>query len=73
MRSVDTKNGYNIIVSNEEYRLIKKVDANIKIPVQSLDEYYQELGEKLYSRGVLNKIENNGTEYFVSIKRSKKQ
>ncbi|AMM43860.1 virion structural protein [Pectobacterium phage vB_PcaM_CBB] len=71
MRSVDTKNGYSVIVSNEEYRLIKKVDANIQVPVESLSEYYQELGEKLYSRGVLNKVENDGTEYFVSMKRSK--
>ena len=72
MRSVDTKNGYSIIVSNEEYRLIKKVDANIEVPLDSLNEYYQELGEKLYSRGVLNKVEKDGTDYFVSIKRSKK-
>ncbi|AQW88819.1 putative structural protein [Erwinia phage pEa_SNUABM_50] len=71
MRAVDTKNGYSVIVSNEEYRLIKKIDANIKVPVESLSEYYQELGEKLYSRGVLNKEENDETEYFVSIKRSK--
>lgn len=71
MRSVDTKNGYSIIVSNEEYRLIKKVDANIQVPVESLSEYYQELGEKLYSRGVLNKVDRDGTEYFVSMKRSK--
>lgn len=71
MRSVDTNKGYSVIVSNEEYRLIKKVDANIRVPVDSLDEYYQELGEKLYSRGVLNKVENDGTEYFVSMKRSK--
>lgn len=71
MRTVDTKNGYSVIVSNEEYRLIKKVDANIQVPVESLSEYYQELGEKLYSRGVLNKVENDGTEYFVSMKRSK--
>ncbi len=71
MRSVDTNNGYSIIVSNEEYRLIKKVEANIEVPVESLDLYYQELGEKLYSRGVLNKVENDGTEYFVSMKRSK--
>lgn len=71
MRSVDTKNGFSIIVSNEEYRLIKKIDANIQVPVESLNEYYQELGEKLYSRGVLNKEEHDGTEYFVSMKRSK--
>ena len=71
MRSVDTKNGYSIIVSNEEYRLIKKIDANIRVPVDSLDEYYQELGSKLVSRGVLNIDEDGETEYFVSIKRSK--
>ncbi|SOK58566.1 hypothetical protein [Yersinia phage fHe-Yen9-04] len=71
MRAVDTKNGYSIIVSNEEYRLIKKVDANIKVPIESLSEYYQELGEKLFSRGVLNKEEDGDTEYFLSIKRSK--
>lgn len=71
MRSVDTKNGFTIIVSNEEYRLIKKIDANVEMPVEYFGEYWQELGEKLYSRGVLNKIEKDGTEYFVSIKRSK--
>lgn len=71
MRSVDTKNGYSVIVSNEEYSLIKRIDAKIQVPVESLNEYYQELGEKLYSRGVLNKEENDGTEYFVSMKRSK--
>ena len=71
MRSVDTKNGYCIIVSNEEYRLVKKIDANIEMPVEYFGEYFQELGEKLYSRGVLNKVEKDGTEYFVSIKRSK--
>lgn len=73
MRSIDTKNGYSVIVSNEEYRLIKKVDAAIKVPVDSLGEYFQELGEKLYSRGVLNKEEDGDKEYFVSIKRSKQQ
>jgi hypothetical protein len=71
MRSVDTKNGYSIIVSNEEYRLLKKIDANIRVDVESLGEYYQELGYKLVSRGVLNIDEDGDTEYFVSIKRSK--
>lgn len=71
MRSVDTNKGFNIIVSNEEYRLVKKIDANIEMPVEHFGEYFQELGEKLYSRGVLNKIDKDGTEYFVSIKRSK--
>lgn len=71
MRSVDTKNGYSIIVSNEEYRLLKKIDANIRVDVESLGEYYQELGYKLVSRGVLNIDEDGDSEYFVSIKRSK--
>lgn len=71
MRSVGTNKGFSIIVSNEEYRLLKKVDANIEVQVDYFGEYYQELGEKLVSRGVLNKVDKDGTEYFVSIKRSK--
>jgi tetrahydromethanopterin S-methyltransferase subunit G len=71
MRTVGTNKGFSIIVSNEEYRLLKKVDANIEVKVDYFGEYYQELGEKLVSRGVLNKVDKDGTEYFVSIKRSK--
>lgn len=71
MRSVGTNKGFTIIVSNEEYRLVKKIDANIEMPVDYFGEYYQELGDKLVSRGILNKVEKDGTEYFVSIKRSK--
>lgn len=71
MRSVGTQNGYSVIVSNEEYRLIKKIDANIKVPASSLQEYYQELADKLVSRGVLNREENDDEVYYVSIKRNK--
>lgn len=72
MRAVDTTHGYSVIVSNEEYRLLKKVDANIKLKYDSIKEYYQELGDNLVSRGVLKRIEEDGILYFVSIKRSKK-
>lgn len=73
MRAIDTKNGYSVIVSNEEYRLLKKIDANIKVPADTLQDYYQELAEKLCSRGVLNKeVDDDNNEIFVSIKRSKK-
>lgn len=71
MRTVEIPGGYSILVSNDEYRLIKKVNANIKLPVESLEPYYQELGDKLVLRGVLNKENENSTDYFVSLKRSK--
>ncbi|WNA16020.1 virion structural protein [Xanthomonas phage XaC1] len=70
MRSRDTGKGYSTIVSNEEYRLLKKIDARKYIPVLDLDEFYQELGENLYSKSLLNKVTKNGIDYFVALKRN---
>ncbi len=64
MRSVDTNSGFSIIVSNAEYSLVKAITKRGKVPVSSLGDYYQELGEKLYSRGALCKITEDGTDYF---------
>ncbi|BEH88143.1 hypothetical protein [Klebsiella phage phiKp_21] len=59
MRSIKTDNGYSIILSNEEYSLYRKIKARKKIHEESLPEYYQELANKLVSRGVLDKTEDN--------------
>lgn len=71
MRYVKAENGYSVMVSNDEYSLIRKIKANGKYPLANLDDYYQELGEKLYSKGLLNKITENDKEYFISINRSR--
>lgn len=70
MRTRATDKGYSVIVSNEEYRLLKKIDARKYIPVLDLDDFYQELGENLYSKSLLNKVTKDGIEYFVALKRN---
>jgi len=72
MRTRQTEQGYTVIVSNEEYRLLRKIDAHRNFPVEELDDYYQELGEKLYSKSLLNKVQKDDKEYFVSLKRKDK-
>lgn len=71
MRTRQTDQGYSVIVSNEEYKLLRKIDAHGSLPAEYLDEYYRELGEKLCSRSLLNKVQKEGKEYFVSLKRKK--
>lgn len=70
MRTRQTGLGYSVIVSNEEFRLLKKIDACGSFAVDELGEYYQELGEHLYSKSLLNKGNKNGRDYFVSLKRN---
>ncbi len=72
MRTRETDQGYTVIVSNAEYMLLRKIDSRHYIPVDDLDEYYQEMGEKLYSKSLLNKVQKDGKEYFVSLKRKNK-
>lgn len=67
MRTVPTGNGYSVIVSNQEYRLLRSIAAKGRVKPESLDEFYCELAEKLYSRGVLNKAEIDGEEYFIPV------
>ncbi|EON7637157.1 hypothetical protein FOI42_RS02070 [Escherichia coli] len=72
MRTVPNLHGHNTMVSNEEYKLLQKIKARGTVPVKNVNEYYEELAEKLVSRGVLNKEQNDdGDEVYVSI-RSKK-
>ena len=68
MRMTTNMYGHSTMVSNEEYSVLKKIKARGKVPVQSINEYYSEVGEKLVSRGVLNKVQIEGTEYFVPIR-----
>lgn len=67
MRTVPSSNGYSIIVSNQEYRLLRNISARGKVDPSTLEEFYQELAEKLHSRGVLNKTQIDGVEYFTPV------
>lgn len=71
MRMTNSEFGHSVMISNEEYAVLKKIKARGKVPVLSIQEYYQEMGDKLVSRGVLNKVEENGEEYFVPIRSPK--
>lgn len=60
-------NGFSVVVSNQEYTLIRKVIAKGRILEDELEEFYQELGNKLYRRGVLNKIKHGDDYYFIPV------
>lgn len=59
MRSIKTDKGYSIILSNEEYSLYRKIKAKSKVSEDALPEFYQEMADKLVSRGVLDKSDDN--------------
>lgn len=69
MRTISTANGYSVIVSNQEYTLIRHITAKGKVLNDSLEEYYQELAEKLANRGLLNKVQDGDEIFFVPIKK----
>lgn len=71
MRSVSTGNGYAIIVSNQEYRLIRNISARGKVSTESLDEFHCELADKLYSRGLLNKVQDGDEEFYTPVNKEK--
>lgn len=70
MRMAKSEFGHSVMVSNEEYAVLKKIKARGKVPVLGIQEYYQEIGDKLVSRGVLNKVEENGEEFYIPIRSS---
>lgn len=73
MRYIKTINDFGMIVSNDEYELIQKIKSHSRYPLSKLSSYYQELGDKLYSKGsVLDKVVDGDEEYFVYLRRKKK-
>lgn len=73
MRYINTVNNFGMIVSNDEYDLIKKIKAHGKYPVNKLSEFYIELGDRLCSKGgVIDKVEEGDEEFFVYLKRKNK-
>ena len=64
MRTVHNALGYSVIVSNEEYLLLKKIHQRKSVKMDSIKEYYQEMADKLISRGVLDVEENEEGEFF---------
>lgn len=68
MRMTKSEFGHSVMISNEEYSVLKKIKARGKVPVHSIQEYYQEIADKLVSRGVLNKVEENGDEFYLPIR-----
>lgn len=68
MRMTKSEFGHSVMVSNEEYAVLKKIRARGKVPVLGIQEYYREVADKLVSRGVLNIHEEDGEEYYVPIR-----
>lgn len=72
MRTVPNVHGHRTMVSNEEYQLLQKIKARGSVPVEKVNEYYQELADKMVSRGILNIIENDdGTEEYSTVRSNK--
>lgn len=71
MRLAKNEFGISVMVSNEEYRVLRKIKSLGKVKIDRVPDYYQELSDKLVSRGVLNKEEIDGEEYYIPIKERK--
>lgn len=72
MRLVHNVHGHNTMVSNEEYKLLKKIKARNSVPVDTVNEYYQELADKMVSRGVLNKEQDKeGNDVYLPVRSPK--
>lgn len=71
MRLAKNEFGISVMVSNEEYRILRKIKSMGKVKVDLVPDYYQELSDKLVSRGVLNRVEIDDEEYYVPIKEKK--
>ena len=65
MRTVQNIHGVPVIVSTEEYKLIRKIHAKGKCPASDFSEFYQELAHKLFKRSVLN-CDNSSDEPLYS-------
>lgn len=64
-----TKNiyGHSVMVSNEEYSVLKKIKERGKLPALKIQEYYRTVADKLVSRGVLNKVHEDGKDFYEAI------
>lgn len=72
MRTVQNVHGHNTMVSNEEYSVYLKIKASGSVQSERLNEYYQEMADKMVSRGVLNKEEkDDGTEVYTTVRSTK--
>lgn len=71
MRLAKNEHGFSVIVSNEEYRVLRKIKSLGRVKVEIVPDYYQELADKLVSRGVLNKEEFDEEEYYTPVKEKK--
>lgn len=72
MRTVQNVHGHNTMVSNEEYSVYLKIKASGSVQTERLNEYYQEMADKMVSRGVLNKEEKeDGTEVYTTVRSTK--
>lgn len=72
MRTVQNVHGHNTMVSNEEYSVYLKIKASGSVQAERLNEYYQEMADKMVSRGVLNKEEkDDGTEVYTIVRSTK--
>jgi|AGFS01.1.fsa_nt_gi hypothetical protein len=71
MRLARSEHGVSVMVSNEEHRVLQKIRSMGRVKRDLVPEYYQEIADRLVSRGVLNRLEINDNEYYAPIKDKK--
>lgn len=71
MRIAMNEHGFSVMVSNEEYRILRKIKSLGRVKVELVPDYYQDMADKLVSRGVLNKEEFDEEEYYIPVKEKK--
>jgi hypothetical protein len=64
MRFIEIASGLPTAVSNEELELVRKIREAHKIERSKLDEREQELARRLVSRGILNRLTQEGHSVY---------
>lgn len=72
MRTAKNNNGVDVMISTEEYKLLRKILANNEIPKSKMSEYDDHIAENLLRRGVLDYRLDNGEVVYKNIQKDKK-
>lgn len=59
MRTTENIHGCSVMVSSDEYNLLKRMNEAHSIKESELSPFYQEVAEKMYRKSVLHRSVNN--------------
>lgn len=72
MRTAKNNNGIDVMISTEEYNLLRKILAKKEVPKSSMSGYDERLADGLLRRGVLGYRLDEGEVVYLNIQKDKK-